>query len=144
MASVSTEVDFPVSPDEFYDVLTNFDALPDFISGLESITVIDDTADAWVVEHVVRVMKQFTYTLAFRGTRGASLSWTQVEGPFKKNEGLWTLEPGDSGGTHATYSMTLEVGLFVPRSIERGLVKNDLPRLMGDWRKAADARGSAP
>ncbi len=139
MPKVQTDANFPIAPEAFYDLIVDFENLPGRITGVESVKVLDKTPDAWVVEHTIRVIKRFTYTLAFRGERGKFLEWKQVEGPFKVNEGRWTLAEDGAGGTAAHYEMNLELGMFVPRSISKGLIASDLPRLMSDWRKAATA-----
>jgi ribosome-associated toxin RatA of RatAB toxin-antitoxin module len=136
---VQTDANFSIAPDAFYDLIVDFKKLPGRITGVESVTVLDATPDAWVVVHTIRVIKRFTYTLAFRGERGKFLEWTQVEGPFKVNEGRWTLADDGVGGTAAHYEMNLELGMLVPRAISKGLIASDLPRLMSDWRKAAEA-----
>lgn len=141
MPRVQTDAEFPVSPQQFYDLITDFDRLPQVITGVESVEILDSTPDAWVVEHRIRVLKKrFTYTLAFKGEPARFLEWQQVDGPFKINTGRWSLADDGQGGTAAHYQMNLEFGIYVPNAIAKGLISNDLPRLMADWRKAAVAR----
>ncbi len=140
MPLVQTTARFNITPRQFYDMITDFDALPEAITGVESVHVLDDTPDAWVVEHTIRVIKRLSYTLAFKGRPGELLEWDQVEGPFKANSGRWVLEEDDEGLTRAHYEMNLELGMFVPKAISKGLIANDLPRLMSDWDRAAAAR----
>ena len=117
LPKVQTTAHFRVTPRQFYDLITDFEALPGSITGVESVQVLDDTPDAWVVEHSIRVIKRLSYTLAFSGRPGVSLEWRQVEGPFKHNSGRWLLESDGDAGTKAHYEMDLELGILVRKAI---------------------------
>jgi ribosome-associated toxin RatA of RatAB toxin-antitoxin module len=67
-----------------------------------------------------------------------------LEGSFKSNEGGWTLEPIDGGRrTRATYEVDLDVGMFVPGSVMKTIVEQDLPRTLAAFKGRAEGLARA-
>jgi hypothetical protein len=59
---------------------------------------------------------------------------------MKDNKGGWVLEDLGNGTTKATYSIEVEVGMLVPKTIVNGLVDSQLPRLLENFKKRIESQ----
>jgi ribosome-associated toxin RatA of RatAB toxin-antitoxin module len=135
-ATRSIDIDTPVT--DFYALLTDFDAYPQFLSDVTSTQVLRHEGNVWDVQFTVRVIREVQYVLRLTGVPNQSLHWTLESGQlFKTNDGGWDLE--DLGGrTRATYSLSVTVTRFVPNAITRRLVDLTFPNMLGQWKRHAE------
>lgn len=149
MARARREIDIPVSPAQLMAVLTDFAAYPRFLPWLHATEILGhergetDQREAWEVRFQLELIRPLTYTLRLERQGQARLSWSLVEGVLRANDGSWTLEPLDSGGTRATYELDLQVGSYVPGNILEGLRQRELGELLQRVRDEAVARSGA-
>ena len=69
------------------------------------------------------------------------VSWSFIDGEFMKdNKGGWVLEDAGEGKTKATYSIAVEVGMLVPKTIVNALVDTQLPKLLENFKKRIEAQ----
>jgi coenzyme Q-binding protein COQ10 len=133
-----TEV-FDVPVDKFYKAVLDYKAYPQFVDGMKSIEVQNESADGATVKFNLSLIKEITYTLKLSNKENQEVSWSLVSGDMMKvNNGKWTLK--DLGGkTEVTYSLEVELKGFLPGlgMIEKTLVSTNLPLTMKAFGKRA-------
>ena len=143
MARAQQYIDVRVSPAQFFEVISDYEAYPRILPEMERATIVRRAGD--VVEGVftIHLIKRVSYTLRLEEQRPRRLSWSLVEGPFKSNFGSWTLDEIQPGLTRAQYEVEVTVGLFVPQRIVTGLVERSLPALLQAFKAEAERRFDA-
>ena len=141
MPSARRQVDIDASPDILMDVIRDFTSYPTFLPEMEQARILSSEESAWEVFFCVRVIRRLEYTLRLVQEGPLDLRWSLVEGAFTRNDGSWKLEPLDGGKrTRATYSIELQVGMFVPGNIVRSLVQRTLPATLDLFKQEAERR----
>ncbi len=140
MPAVSRSVEIDVSPKVFYEVVTDFESYPEFLPEVKRVKVLRHEEDVWEAEFEVSMIKTIKYTLELTGKPGKELSWTLKSGFFKKNDGSWKLRSLDKGKrVEATYSVDIEVGMFVPKAIIDKLVEISFPKMLQQFKERAES-----
>jgi coenzyme Q-binding protein COQ10 len=139
MAGAAQHIVVDVPREDLFEVIRDYVNYPEFLSDMESVEVKKREGDVAEVEFTLNVIKRLRYTLRLVETAPEGLSWTLVEGMFKRNEGGWTLEELPGGRTRATYRIELTVGVFVPGSIVNRLVGKTLPATLEAFKKRAES-----
>lgn len=133
-----TEV-FDVPVDKFYKAIIDYKGYPDFVDGVESVNVSNESADGATVTMNLNLIKKISYTIKLNHTPNTQVNWSLVSGDMMKvNNGKWTLK--DQGGkTEVTYSLEVELKGFLPGlgMIEKTLVNTNLPLTMKAFAKRA-------
>jgi coenzyme Q-binding protein COQ10 len=133
-----TEV-FDVPVDKFYKAIVDYKAYPEFVEGMRSVEVQNETADGATVKFNLSLIKDISYTIKLSNKPNQEVSWSLVSGDMMKvNNGKWTLK--DLGGkTEVTYSLEVELKGFLPGlgMIEKTLVTTNLPMNMKAFAKRA-------
>ena len=116
MPGAQTSLLMDVSPKEIYDVVTDFESYPDFLSDVKKVTV-EKKGKTQIVNFEISVIKKISYTLAFTMTPGKKVSWTFVKGDFfKDNTGSWEFKEVKKGQTVIILeSMKMQNELKAPR-----------------------------
>ncbi len=146
MASQATRtIEVEVSPEKFFDVITDFEAYPRFLAhlGMVSAKIEQDQGDLKVVDHAVKKLgKTVSYTLRYRLEKPKKLAWTLVKGQMmSENTGSWTLQEVGEGRTRAVYSIEAKFGMLVPKSLVKVMVSRELPDMLAAFKKEAEGRG---
>jgi coenzyme Q-binding protein COQ10 len=130
MAEVNHIETFNCSPQEFFNILKDYEKYPEFLKEVKSCKVIEDKGTEKIVEYSVSVVKDFTYTNQQFEKEPNQLHWKFLKGDlFKKMEGGWKLE--DVGGkTKATYIIRAEFAMFVPGFMVKTVLSANLPTMM--------------
>jgi hypothetical protein len=72
------------------------------------------------------------------------MRFRQVSGDFKANEGMWELEPDDTGTrTLLRYRAYIDPPGFVPNWLARSTFKRELPQMLQDLRRLCEAQQAA-
>ena len=138
MASVSRTETFDVEIDKLYNVIVDYNSYPDFVDGVSSINVLEQTDAGARVEYGLNLIKKFKYILNLTHQGPTSVSWEFESGDlFKKNNGSWELKDLGNGQTEVTYSLDVDVKGFVPKSIISKLTDSSLPAMMKSYRERA-------
>lgn len=141
-ASRSIEVDVP--PAALMAVILEFGRYPEFVPDMARSTVLRHDGRTWSVAFTLRLIRNLEYTLLLEQVDALHLSWSMVEGVFKANNGGWELEPLDDGRrTKATYSIDLDLGMFVPGSVMKTIVEVNLPVMLESFKRRAEAQYNA-
>lgn len=132
MAAASTIETFPCTPEQFFNIISDYEKYPQFLSEVKSCKVIETKGNKKLVEFHVSVIKTFSYRLWLTETPGKSVHWTLESGDlFKTSTGSWDLEAADGGKkTKAKYAVDATFKIFVPGPVAKALVNVNLPNMM--------------
>jgi len=130
MAAATTTETFPCSPEQFFNIVADYEKYPEFLNEVKSCKVIETKGNKKLVEFQVSMIKTFTYRLWMTEEHNKRVSWTLDSGDvFKTSSGSWDLE--DSGGkTKAKYAVDATFKVFVPGPVAKALVNVNLPNMM--------------
>ena len=130
MAAASTVETFPCSTEQFFNIVSDYEKYPEFLSEVKSCKVLETKGDKKLVEFQVSVLKTFTYRLWISEEKNKRIWWTLDSGDiFKTSVGSWDLEDS-AGKTKAKYAVDATFKVFVPGPVAKALVNVNLPNMM--------------
>lgn len=139
MAEAQRSIEINCSAEHFYKVITDFESLPKFVSGLLDVRVLSHEDNTWRVKYRIKLIKEVEYELEEIGEPYKGLKWKLIKGQFMKvNEGSWKIEELDKERIKATYSITLKLSSLVPSSITTQLAELSLPKMLQEFKDYAE------
>jgi len=136
MAEASQSITINATPKECMKVITDYEKYPEFLKETKSVTILKRKGKITEVTFEVEVMRKVSYTLTMNEESPNKLSWALIKGDmFKKNDGSWTLEEVKKGVTKATYTVDVDLGLFIPSMITKTLVGSQLPNMLKNFKQ---------
>ncbi len=140
MAGAIHSVIIDCSRDDFYSVILDYETYPEFLPDMEDVRVVARDGRTVDVHFTLNLVKQLRYILRLvESPDRYGLDWTLLEGPFKKNAGGWQLEEAEGGRTHASYTIEVSVGVFLPGTLVNKLVGQTLPATLKAFKERAEA-----
>jgi coenzyme Q-binding protein COQ10 len=134
-----TEV-FNCTPKEFFQLVTDYEKYPEFLSEVKSCKVLKSEPGAKLVEYKVSVIKAISYQLQTKEVETSLVSWTFVSGEvFKSMSGSWTIEEAPGGKCKCTYAVEGSFKIFVPGPVANTLLNVNLPAMMAAYHKRIKA-----
>lgn len=127
-----------------WKLITNCDSVATFVPGLKYCARLQTTADgAWsIVEHDIRysaLMPMIHSIVRSHYQAPHRVDFTGVGGNVKAESGSWVLEPGPQAlSTRVQYSITIEPGFFIPRTMVRHSLSKELPVMLTGLRRQAE------
>lgn len=138
MAQVSLTKTFDVSAEQFYKVLLDYKAYPEFLDDVDDIEVIESSETGTLVKYTVTVIKEFKYVIKLTNEPNTRLSWVLESGDlFKKNDGEWILNDLGDGECEVTYSLDVDLKIKVPGIIAKKVVGSNMPKVIQAFYKRA-------
>ncbi len=138
MADVKHTEVFNCTPEQFFDLLIDYEKYPEFLNEVKKCKVIDDQGDTKKVEYEVSVVKTIHYVLELKENRPNQISWDFVDGDlFKKMSGHWKLSE-EGGKTKAEYYVDAAFGMFVPKTVVKSALNANLPSMMKAYHKQVE------
>lgn len=134
-----TEI-FDVPADKFYKAIIDYKNYPQFVDGVESVNVANESSDGAQVTMNLNLIKKISYTIKLSHKPSTEVNWSLVSGDMMKvNNGKWTLKDLGGARTEVTYSLEVELKGFLPGlgMIEKTLVNTNLPLTMKAFAKKA-------
>lgn len=139
MAGASRSIVINAPPEKLFDIITQYEKYPEFLSEVKKIRVLERKENTVKVQYEVDVIKTIRYTILVTEERPKRMSWTFVEGEvMKDNKGSWVLEPDGEGRTKATYTAELALGPLVPKTIVNALTETSLPKMLDAFKRRAE------
>ena len=140
--SESHAVELEATPGEVFDVLSDYERLPEWQGPLKSCRVLSRNAEGLglEVEYVVDAkVREVRYVLEHSYERPQRIGSSYVEGDFASMDGGWVLEERP-GGCRAELTLAIDPGLPIPGPMRRKVTERVLKRSVEDLRKrlAAD------
>ncbi len=133
-------------PAVVYRAMTRCTDAFEFVPHLKACRVRESAPDAsWgIVEHEIDFG---WYTPRIRWTFRAEfvpekrITFRQVSGDFKKNEGVWEFEAAPNGvSTIVKYQAAIDPPAFIPNWLARTTYKRELPQMLDDLRQLCERR----
>jgi ribosome-associated toxin RatA of RatAB toxin-antitoxin module len=138
--SDSTRID--ASPETILDVITDFEAYPDWAEGMKRAEVLETDAEGRPTRARFEVdakVVDVTYTLAYTYAPNR-VEWTLVEGePLKQLDGSYVL--ASSGAeTDVTYTIEADVDIPLPGFMKKRAAKQILDQGLRGLKQRAESR----
>jgi coenzyme Q-binding protein COQ10 len=135
MAAAQTTEVFNCSPDEFFEIISDYEKYPEFLSEVKAAKILEAKEGKKLVEFQVALIKSFSYRLWMLEERPNKISWSLESGDlFKVSNGFWELKE-EAGRTRALYSVDASFKVFVPGPVAKALVNVNLPNMMSSYQK---------
>lgn len=118
----------------------------EFVPHLEACRLRDSAPDgSWgIVEHEIDFgwyTPRIRWTFRAEFERDRSITFRQVSGDFRKNEGSWELDAGADGDTTLLkYQAAIDPPAFIPNWLARTTYKRELPQMLDDLRQLCEVR----
>lgn len=130
MADVKHTEIFNCTPEQFFDLLVDYEKYPEFLSEVKSCKVLENSGGKKKVEYQISVIKNFKYRSEHTEVRPTDIQWKFIDGDlFKTMRGYWKLS--DQGGkTKAEYFVDATFGMFVPGAMTKTVLSVNLPAMM--------------
>ena len=123
-----------------WEVMTDYNSLPDFIPDLKVSRIMKKRGNEIVV-----YQEGESGLLMFRFSVGVtvkiiehyhhSIEFTKVDGDFDFFEGEWRIEPLSSNETLIVYTLAAKPKFYAPGWVVRAMMKRDIPRRMNALRE---------
>ena len=142
MARVSRSIEVDVTPDVFHKVVQDYARYPEFVPEVKAVRVGMPQGDAVEVTYWLDVkLRVFDFTLRHVTRSLERIEWTLVRGGefMRANEGAWTIERTQSGGTRATYEIEIDLGPMVSGALEKALAERGLPNMLANFKTRAES-----
>jgi len=138
LAAAEKSVEVAVSAEQFFAVVTDYASYPAFLPDIEAAELLHREGGTAEASFTLNLIKRISYTLTLTESSPAGVTWSLKEGPFKRNDGSWRIEPLATGGIRATYRIEVAVGVFLPGSIVNRLVGKTLPATLEAFKRRAE------
>jgi coenzyme Q-binding protein COQ10 len=136
MAQASRSIQIKASPKDCFKVITDYESYPEFLKETKEVKVAKRSGNSCEVTYVLDLVKTITYSLKMKECPPDRIEWSFIKGDIiKDNSGEWLLEETDKGVTQATYTIDINLGLFVPSSISKMLIGQSLPAMLEAFKK---------
>lgn len=133
---VYAAVQIAAGPEAIWVVMTDCARAASFVPNLERCELLEAAADgSWEkLRHAVKytwLWPRIDYVFRAEYRRPERIDFRRVSGDLKEQEGSWILGPlPDGKHTIVGYEIYLDPGIWVPRSIVRRALAQDLPALL--------------
>lgn len=139
MAKTKVSIDIKAPIKKVYEVITDFENYPKFISGTKSAKILKKNKNKMEVEFKIDVIKTITYSIAIELDPPNGFTWSLIKGEvMKSNSGGWQLKEIDKKNTKAFYEIEVGFGLLIPSSISKLLMDKNLPQMLKEFKERAE------
>jgi hypothetical protein len=147
--TIRAAIQIQASPDIVFGMMTRCADALRYVPHLKECRVRDAAPDnSWqLVDHEIDFgwytpRLRWVFRVDFEGQ--SAMRFRQVSGDFKANEGMWELEPDESGTrTLLRYRAYIDPPGFVPNWLARSTFKRELPQMLLDLRRLCEAQQRA-
>ena len=140
MAGAEHSIEVDVTPEQFWEVISDYPRLPEFIPEIDAIEVERWDGKVAVVHYTTQMVKSIHYTLELTHHSKRDVRFRMVKSDMIKDiQGYWRLEDLPGGRTRATYHIELSVGRWVPRRLLDKVQQRSLPKMLRRFKDRAEA-----
>jgi coenzyme Q-binding protein COQ10 len=135
MASATTTATFNCTAEEFFDLVTDYEKYPEFLTEVKAVKILKTEKNAKEMEYSVNLIKSFKYKLRAEEKRPTEVKFHFLGGDvFKTMKGSWMIRPkGDK--CEVDYSVEATFGMLIPDSVAKPLVSANLPMMIENMKK---------
>ncbi len=134
--SVEAKILIPKPPEKVWTVVSDPETLLASERKVKQVKVLSRTGNKQNVSFRVimtSLFPAFNYILLQELSPPYLINFHRISGSFKDIQGAWRLTPADNGTkTILSYTLKLDPGPLVPRSLLLAAVKSDLPNFMNN------------
>lgn len=140
MPGATRSIVFNAPIEKCWAVISDYERYPEFLGEVRKIKTANRRGNEVDVHYEAEIVKVIKYAVHMREEKPSRVSWTFIDGEFMKdNKGGWVLV-ADGDKTKATYSIEVEVGMLVPKTVINVLVDTQLPKLLESFKKRIEAQ----
>lgn len=128
---LAAQLVLPLGPEAVWDVLTDYERLPEFIPNLERSSLVERRDGVVVLEQVgsqrfvgLRFRASVRLQLQERRDQGV-LDFEMMAGDFRRFQGTWTVR-GDDNGVRVRYELTVQACMGMPIGLIEQRLQEDL------------------
>lgn len=131
---------------DVWNVLIDFSAYPQFMPRVVSTKEYFHEGNSYGIDYTIKVMvKKIRYHILRTRKADEGILTYRID-KSKKNDiadthGFWVLRPHGENRCILVYSVVVDSGISVPKSIQNYLTRRDLPGLVGAVKKRAETIG---
>lgn len=132
-------------PKDVFDVVTDFENYPQWVTGLKKVTVLEKFEDGIgkVVEFRAGTLGlSISYTLSYTLEPPGSVSWVSVAGGVKSIVGQYLISPAEGGGTRVEYRLDVDAGFGVPGPVRKAVTKLVIGSALPDLKRYLEKKYS--
>lgn len=123
------------SPEAVWKVLTNYEAMPEFVPDLEKTKVLSRTGNRVIIEQAGVARFLFLSRAIHLVVQAAeepisAIDISLVSGDMKVYNCRWEMTPLPDGGTRIAYSGKLVPKFYVPGMLGSNQIRRDIERMM--------------
>lgn len=119
-----------------FDVIANVADYPKFVPEILAVTIERKSATSITATFKINLIVTSEYTLKFTLKKPKKIIWELVKGNhIESNNGSWILEPINKSKTRLIYSVDMEFGWLVPKSVITTLIESHLPKMLKNFKK---------
>ena len=136
VVTVDAALTIAATPQEVWNVLSDFDHMAGFLHGLDSSRVTSRNGDVWQIEQKGHT-SHAGFSFSFESVREVhvrtleSLQSHLVSGTLKKHDTLTQLA-ADGGGTRVTYHAESVAGVWIPPGLGTSIVEGEVRQQFQD------------
>ena len=140
------EIDINATPEDILEVITDFEAYPQWAQGVKKAEVKKTDSQGRPTEVYMEVGQMgfnASYTLTYKyKAKNGGLSWTSKDasGAVKSLKGEYDLEETDEETTHVTYRMTVEPAVKLPGMVRKQAERMVVGTALGGLKKRVEGR----
>ena len=136
MATAQKTETFNCTPQEFFNIVVDYEKYPEFLAEVKSCKIVKTEGDSKLVDYKVSVLKPLAYQLKTKEVAPTLVSWEFAGGDaFKTMSGSWKIEEAPGGKCRCTYDVEASFKMFVPGPVATTLLNVNLPAMMSAYHK---------
>lgn len=137
----------PSPPPPIWEIMTDCPKAPEFVPGLKACEILSKGDDYEIIKHRVKysfLLPSITYTFKADYDFLKSVRFEQLEGHLESFSGDWELKTfPENQGTLIIYSVTMDVGFWIPDFLVKQSLMKDLPKVLEALRQRVAEKTSA-
>lgn len=136
MASAHHVEIFNCTPEEFFNIASDYENYPEFLTEVKSCKILKHEGDSKLVDYKVTLIKTVQYQLKTKEVKPSLVAWEFAAGDgFKTMSGSWKIEDGGDGKCRCSYDVEATFKIFVPGPVATTVLKVNLPAMMAAYHK---------
>lgn len=143
MQRQSANIEVEATMEELFDIVTDMEAYPEWVDGLEEVTVLEENDDGLPLRAEMLVdamLKKLRYVLVYEYDQPCEVSWVSEEGGDVRHiEGAYRFEDLGDGTTLVTYELGVDPGFTVPGFMLRTAEKKIASAALNGLKDRAEA-----
>ena len=135
-------------PERIWQVLRDCESAPEYVPHVRQCELVEtrDEGRTEIFRQEVKYtwfLPRFEHLFSLQYTPYDRIDVARVSGPIERMEGIWRLRPTSDGRTLLTYDLELLPGLPVPRFMIGATLRRDIPTILAEVRRRAEAAAIA-